>query len=63
MGMPHFYSENLIEFHVWCTMAHRQGSMPVYMVCANRLVLGRAKAPQSIKHIDTCYIHKETDVT
>ena len=37
--------------------------MPMYMVRANMLMLGQAKAPQSIKHIDTCCIHGETDVT
>ena len=37
--------------------------MPVYMTCANMLVLGRAEAPQSIKHVDTWRIHGETDVT
>ena len=30
---------------------------------ANMLVLGRAGAPKSIKHIDTCRIHGETDAT
>ena len=44
-------------------IAHQQGFMPVYMVRANMLMLGQAKAPQSIKHIDTCRIHEETNVT
>ena len=37
--------------------------MPVYTARANMLMVGQARAPQSIKHIDACYIHGETDVT
>ena len=63
MGMPYFHDENPVEFCVLCTMAYQQGFMPMYMACANMLVLRRAGAPQSIKHVDTCRIHRETDVT
>ena len=63
IGMPHFHSKNPVKFRVWCVMAHRQGFMLVYMVRANMLVIGRAKAFQSIKRIDTRSIHRETDVT
>ena len=49
--VPHFHSENLAEFRVWCIVVHRQGFMPVYTTRANMLVLRRARAPQSIKHI------------
>jgi len=63
MGMPHFHGENMVEFYIWCAMAHQQGFMPVYTAHANVLLLGWASAPQSIKHIDTCCIHGETDVT
>ena len=63
MGMPHFHSENLAEFRIWCAMAHLQGFMPIYAAHANMLALVRAEAPQSIKHIDTCHIHGETNVT
>ena len=44
-------------------MTHRQGFMLVYIVRANVLVLGRAGAPQSIKHINMRRIHEETNVT
>ena len=37
--------------------------MTMYMAHANMLVLGRAGAPQSIKHVNTGRIHRETDVT
>ena len=37
--------------------------MPMYAVHANMLMLGRARAPQSIKHINMCRIHEETNVT
>ena len=50
-------------FCVLCAMVHRQGFMTMYMAHANMLVLGRARAPQSIKHINTCRIHRETDDT
>ena len=63
MGMPHFYNENLTKFRVWCAMAHQQGFVLVYTARANVLVLGQAGAPQSIKHVDTCHIHGETNVT
>ena len=63
MRMPYFSDKNLTKFHFWCAIAHRQDFMPVYEVRANMLMLGRAGAPQSIKHIDACYIHGETNVT
>ena len=63
MGLPHFYDENLTEFRVWCSMTHQQGFVPMYTARANVLMLGQARAPQSIKHVDTCRIHRETDVT
>ena len=63
MGMPHFHSENLAKFRIWCTMVYQQGFMLVYTARANMLVLGRARAPRNIMHIDTCRIHRETDVT
>ena len=44
-------------------MTHQQGFTPVYTMRANMLVLGRAGALQSIKHIDVCHIHGEIDVT
>ena len=50
--MPHFHNKNLLEFHVWCAMAHRQSFMLVYTTCANVSMLGQSGAPQSIKHID-----------
>ena len=62
-GVPHFHSENLTKFHVWCATAHWQGFTPVYKACAIMLVPRQAKAPQSIKHIDVCHIHGETNVT
>ena len=63
MGMPHFHGENPTKFRIWCAMAHQQGFMPMYTVHANMLVLGQAEALQSFKHIDTCHIHGETNVT
>ena len=36
MGMPHFHSENLAEFRIWCTMVY----VLVYTARANMLVLG-----------------------
>ena len=63
MEVPHFHGKNLAEFRVWCAMTHQQGFTLVYTVRANMLVLGRAGALQSIKHIDVCHIHGETDVT
>ena len=53
MGMPHFHGKNPAKFFIWCAMAHRQGFMLVYTMPANVLMLGRAGAPQSIKHVDT----------
>ena len=61
MGMPYFNGKNPVMF--WCAMAHQQGFMPMYMARANMLMLGWFEAPQSIKHIDTCCIHGEIDVT
>ena len=63
IGMPHFHGKNPVKFCVWCAMAHRQGFMPMYTMCANMLILWQARASQSIEHIDTCHIHKETVVT
>ena len=63
MGMPHFHGKNPAKFFIWCAMAHRQGFMLVYTMPANVLMLGRAGAPQSIKHVDTWSIHGETNVT
>ena len=63
IGLPHFYDENLTEFCVWCAMTHQQDFVPVYTVRANVLMLGQVRAPQSIKHVDTCRVHGETDVT
>ena len=48
MGMPHFHSENLAEFHIWCTMVYQQGFVLVYTTRANMLVLGRARAPRTL---------------
>ena len=61
--VSHFHGENPAEFRIWCTIMHQKGFTPVYMTHANMLVLGQAKALQSIKHIDACRIHKETNVT
>ena len=44
-------------------IAYWQGFMLVYMVHANMLMLRRARAPQSIKHVDACHIRGETNVT
>ena len=63
MGMPYFHGKNLAKFRVWCAMAHRQGFMPMYAARANMLMLGRARAPQSIKHVDAWRIHMDTNVT
>ena len=63
IGMPHFHGENSAKFRVWCAMAHWQGFAPVYTAHANMLMLGQARALQSIKHIDACCIHGETNVT
>jgi len=63
MEGPNFNGENPAEFRVWCTMAHQQGFMPMYMACANILMLGRAGALQSIKYIDVWRIHGESNVT
>ena len=61
--VPYFHSENTVEFRVWCAMTHRQGFMPVFTMCINMFILGRAKAHQSINHIDACHINKEINVT
>ena len=61
--VPHFHGENPAEFCVWCTMANWQGFMPVYIVCINMFMLGWDETHQSIKHIDACRIHGETNVT
>ena len=66
--LPWEYDNGDAPFSWWkfgrvSCIAHQQGFMPVYMVRANMLMLGQAKAPQSIKHIDTCRIHEETNVT
>ena len=63
IGMPHFHGENLAEFHVWCAMAHQQGFTSVYTMCLDMLILWQAKALQSVKHVDACCIHGETNVT
>ena len=61
--VPYFHSENWTEFRVWCAMAYRQGFMLVYMARISMFVQGRAKVHQSIKHVDACCIHEETNVT
>ena len=66
--LPWEYDNGDAPFSWWKSdrvscIAHQQGFMPMYMVRANMLMLGQAKAPQSIKHIDTCCIHEETNVT
>jgi len=61
--MPNFHDENSVEFCVWCAMAHQKGFMPLYTTHANMLVLGKARALQSIKPIDLCCIQRETTVT
>ena len=63
MGMPHFHGENPVEFWGWGIMAHQQGFSSVYTACIDMLVLWRAEALQSIKHVDACRIHEETNVT
>ena len=50
--VPHFHDENSAKFLVWCTM-----------VCIDMLILRRAEALQSIKHVVVHCIHKETNVT
>ena len=61
--MPHFYRKNLAEFCIWCAMAHQQGFAPVYMACVSMFILMWAEAHQSVKHVDACRIHRETNVT
>ena len=39
MGMPYIHGENLVEFRVWCAMAHRQGFVSVYTALIDMLVL------------------------
>ena len=63
MEVPHPHDENLIVFPFWCTMAHRLGFTTVYTARVNMLMLRLARAPQRIKHIDACRIHKEINVT
>ena len=63
MEVPRFHGENLAVFCVWCAMAHRQGFALVYMAFIDMLVPSQAKALQSIKHVDACHIHRETNVT
>ena len=55
--MPHFHNKNTTEFHVWCTMVHWQGFVPMYTARISMFILRRAEANQSIKHIDTCCLH------
>ena len=61
--VSYFHGENPAEFRIWCAIIYQKGFTPVYMTHANMLVLGQAKAPQSIKHIDACRIHGETNFT
>ena len=63
MGIPHFLGENQTKFRVWRTMVHQQGSAFLYVAHIDMLILRQAEAPQSIKRIDTCRIHRETSVT
>jgi len=58
-----FHGENPAEFRVWCTTVHLQGFVLMNMARVNMLVPGWAGTPQSIKHVDTCRIHREIDVT
>ena len=53
----------MAEFHIWCAMVHWQGFVPVYTTCVSMFMLRRAEAHQSIKHVDVCCIHGETNVT
>ena len=63
MGMPHFHGKNPTKFHVWCTMAHQQGFVTLYMVLIDMLILWWAEALQSVKHVNACRIHRETNIT
>ena len=62
-GCPIFTAKNPKEFCVWCAMAHLQGSMPIYKVCIDMLVLRQAEALHNIKHVDMCRIRGETNFT
>ena len=50
--VPHFHDENSAKFLVWCTM-----------VCIDMLILRRAEALQSIKHVNAHRLHRETNVS
>ena len=47
MGMPHFPSENLAEFHVWCTMAptFQRYVTTRYMKCKTDIAIPRECGP------------------
>ena len=61
--VPHFHGKNSTKFCVWCAMAHQQGFSPVYMARISMFILMQAVAHQSVKHVDACHIHGETNVT
>ena len=63
MGIPYFHGENLAEFRVCYAMAYRQDFAFVSAVHIDMLILWRAEALQSIKHVVACRIHGEIIVT
>ena len=54
LGIPHFHNENLVEFHVWCTMVNRQGFASMYTVRIDMLVLRQAEYSMNI-HGNQCH--------
>ena len=58
--MPYFHSENPIEF---CVGYGSPGFVFVYTTCIYMLASWRTETLQSVKHVDACHIHRETNVT
>jgi len=58
MGMPYFHGKSGRVLHLV-----RYGALAGFHACVYMLMLGWAEALQSIKHIDSCRIHREINVT
>ena len=63
IGMPHFHGENPAKFRIWCATAHHK----VLRLCIHHILTcshcNKPKPSKVLEHIDTCHIHRETNVT
>ena len=52
MKVPYFHGKHLVEFRVWCTMAHWQGFAPAYTARVNILMHVTYMGHKAPKHVD-----------